>query len=393
MRGRRRTLAVTCGVVVALAGCGGGGKKQSTGAQTNTSPSAFNQANPTPGVAAGGAGQPAGGGQPAAGNVAASNPFAPSSPWNTPVDSAKVDSNSDTYIRLASLRVGVLESPNQKAIKIVSRQADKRLFVNTTRWTTPVFDEQGGSAVRIVCRQIICGPDANVTSVTIPPDAKPDPRFDGWFTVLNRGAGVAYDLWRARRSGDVISYEYIKKWDLNGPGFSRPVADDPQHAVSARGSGLPLFAGLILPEDIQTGEIGHALAISVPGPAQRNYVQPASVTDGVGRSNSIPEGARIRLRSDVSLGSLPGGTNRRTANAILKALKRFGAIVVDRSAVPTLYAKKNFNWGAQLHGNEVQGLSLDDFEVVELPKVLQDPPLQKNFAGPSVAGAVSGGGS
>ncbi|MDX6643229.1 MAG: hypothetical protein QOD76_1191, partial [Solirubrobacteraceae bacterium] len=260
MPGRRGTLAVTCGVLVALAGCGGGGKKQAARTPTSTSQSAFNQANPTPGVAAGGTTQPGGGGQ-AAANVVASNPFAPSSPWNTPVDSAKVDVNSDTYIRLGGLRIGVLESPNQKQLKTVTRQADKRLFVNTTRWTTPVFDEQGGSPVRIVCRQIICGPDANVTSVTIPPDAKPDPRFDGWFTVLNRGAGVAYDLWRARRSGDVISYEYIKKWDLSGPGYSRPVADDPQHAVSARGSGLPLFAGLILPEDIQNGAVEHALAI------------------------------------------------------------------------------------------------------------------------------------
>jgi hypothetical protein len=391
MRRSAGTLAVICGVLVALAGCGGGGKKQSTSARTTTQ-SAFNQASPTPGVAGGIAGQPVGTAQPGGANAVSNNPFAPSSPWNTTIESAKVDANSDTYIRLGSLRIGVLESPNQKEIRTVTRQADKRLYVNTTRWTTPVYDEQGGSPVRIVCRQVICGPDANVTSVTIPPDAKPDPRYDGWFTVMNRAGNVAYDLWRARRSGDVISYEYIKKWDLNGPGYSRPVSDDPQHAVSARGSGLPLFAGQIQPEDIQTGEIDHALAISVPGPAQRNYVQPASVTDGVGRSNSIPEGARIRLRSDVSLGALPGGTNRRTANAILKALKRFGAIVVDRSAVPTLYAKKNFNWGAQLRGNEVQGLSLDDFEVVELPKVLQDPPLQKNFVGPVTPGAVSGGG-
>jgi hypothetical protein len=393
MRGSAAMLAATCGVLVALAGCGGD-KKQSTRAQTSTSDSAFNQANPTPGVGAGTSTETGGGTQqPAGGNAVASNPFAQSSPWNTTVESAKVNANSDTYLRLGSLRIGVLESPNQKEIRTVTRQADQRLFINTTRWTTPMYDELGGSQVRIVCRQIICGPDANVTSVTIPPDARPDPRFDGWFTVLNRGAGVAYDLWRARRSGDVISYEYIKKWDLNGPGYSRPVADDPQHAVSARGSGLPLFAGLILPEELQTGEIDHALAISLPGPAQHNYVQPASVTDGVGRSSSIPEGARIRLRSGASLGALPGGSNRRASNAILKALKRFGAIVVDRSAVPTLYAKKNFNWGAQLRGNEVQSLSLDDFEVVELPKVLQDPPLQKTFVGPSTPGAVSGGGS
>ena len=69
----------------------------------------------------------------------------------------------------------------------------------------------------------------------------------------------------------------------------------PPKAPSARGSGLPLFAGIITPADIRSGAIRHALAISVPGPAATNYVQPASVTDGNGRTTSLPEGARLRL--------------------------------------------------------------------------------------------------
>lgn len=393
----RRALAVL-GALALTAGLGACGtqsqaKKEKRKPKAQTTAQAFNpnQATPAaPGVA--GVQAPAAttaGGPGAASTVA--NFFAPSSPWNTPVYTAPVDPNSARLIRLASQRTGVIDQPGQKQVRTIVRQADTRLFVNTAKWTTPVFDETNGQPVRIVCRQIVCGPDAGVTSVTIAPDARPDPRYDGWMTVINRRDGVAYDLWRARRVGDVISYQYIKRWDLNGPGFSRPVQDDPTHAVSARGSGLPLFAGLVLPEELKAGAIDHALAISLPGPAQRLYAQPASVTDGLGRSASIPEGARIRLRAGVRLPSVPGGANRRSAQTILTALKRFGAIVVDRSAVPTLYAKRNFAYSTLLAGNEVQGLTLNDFEVVTLPKLLADPPLGRSFVNAPV-GATGGGG-
>src|SRR5262249_46850750 len=144
------------------------------------------------------------------------------------------------------------------------------------------------------------GDGPKVKSLLIPPGESPLPQYDGWFTVLDRQTGFTYDMWRARRgrAGNVISYQFMRRWDLNGPGFQVP------NRVSARGSGLPLFAGVILPEEIAAGRIDHALAISLPGPAQRSYVQPASATDGNGQVNSVPEGARIRLRPGVTLQTL-----------------------------------------------------------------------------------------
>ena len=137
----------------------------------------------------------------------------------------------------------------------------------------------------------------------------------------------------------------MRKWDLDGSGFQAP------QTVSARGSGLPLFAGLIRPKELQAGLINHALAISVPGPAQSVFVQPASSTDGNGRINSLPEGARIRLKANVEV---PRPTDpktgkairmtpqqRRMSDAIVAALRTYGAIVVDRAAVPTLYAQRD----------------------------------------------------
>ena len=73
-------------------------------------------------------------------------------------------------------------------------------------------------------------------------------------------------------------------------------------------------------------------------------------------------------------------TRRRITEMILEALRRYGAIVVDRSAVPTLYAQRNVDWRGILTGGEVQGIHLSDFEVVQLGPVYFDPPLDTEAA-------------
>ena len=43
----------------------------------------------------------------------------------------------------------------------------------------------------------------------------------------------------------------MKKWPLDGPGYQEP------GSVGARGSGLPLFGGLIRPGELEAGLIEH----------------------------------------------------------------------------------------------------------------------------------------
>jgi hypothetical protein len=277
-------------------------------------------------------------------------------------------------ISLARQRVGVVETRN--GVRTQRRTTFSGLFINTRAWTTPIVS--GGVATHVWCRQLDCGPDDNnLDFLTIPANTDPDPRYDGWFSVVSPNNDSAYDLWRARRQADGwISYQYLKHWRLDGPGFQPP------NNVSARGSGLPLFAGVITLQDLRSHSINHALAISVPGPAQRFYVQPASSTDGNGDLASLPEGARIRLRPGVQVGRLPGGDNRGLAQLILQALRNYGAIVVDRSAVPTLYAQKDVTAGL-LHGNELQNVHLTDFDVLQLGKRYQYPPPNTPQTGPT----------
>jgi len=325
--------------------------------------------------------------------VAGGRVFASNSPWNTEIDGLSVDPNSSRMLDLATERKAAREIPGQDGLQTIIRKVTDGLHVNTEAWA-PLIVEAGGNGSEVtqfVCRQQKCSSDnpSVPDSLPIPANTTPDPRYDGWLSVIDSEAGIGYDFWRARRQSDnSISYQYAKAWTLDGPGFSNPISVDANRAVGARGSGLPLFAGVIGAEEASQGRINHALAIAVPGLARRNFVQPASVTDGNGNQNSLPAGARIRLRSNVTADQRNvnlKGARGRSAESILVALRKYGAIVVDRAAVPTLYTPRGTSQRV-ISGSELDWLTLDDFEVISLPQLYQDPPLgQVNLEGPGGA--------
>jgi hypothetical protein len=357
-----------CALLGALAGCGASAPSAATTASQATAPDASARpALPATQVSATVAVAKLSG-------VALPPFFNALSPWNTAVSSLPADPRSQAMLALAAQRPVVAEAPGRQGAPGTVDVAGAGLYVNTTSWAPTIVTEQGGVPTKLFCRQVLCGPDSGgASSALIPPHVNPDPRYEGWFTVIDRSAGFAYDLWRARRQADgSISYQYAKRWNLNGPGFSKPASADPQGAVAARGSGLPLFAGAILPSELRAGAIHHALAIAVPGPARAAYVQPASTTDGVGPEGSLPEGARLRLKPGVRLAGVTG-KQLHYADVVLAALAKYGAIVVDRSTVPTLYAQRDAV-GGLLDGSELRSLRLSSFEVVTLPKLLHATP-------------------
>lgn len=298
--------------------------------------------------------------------------FSATSPWNTNIASLPIDPASTKMLRLAQYREAVTTGANGR-IRMRPVRDNSGVFINTVAWTDPVVT--GGRLTPVHCRQTPnCGDDPSnrIKELEIPTNVNPLPYYDGWFTVISPDGRSAYDMWRARRLSDgSISFQYMRIWDLQGSGYGQT------NTPSARGSGLPLFAGLIRPEELKAGTIDHALAISVPGPAQKYYVQPASTTDGNGATNSLPEGARLRLRANVTIP--PNSRSfqltigqRQEASALLYTLRNYGAIVVDRSAVPTLYAQQGVT-APLLVGNELQFLKLSDFQVIQLPPKLQFP--------------------
>jgi hypothetical protein len=149
-------------------------------------------------------------------------------------------------------------------------------------------------------------------------------------------------------------------WDL------RSNALRPASWTSGDAAGLPILPGLVRYDEIAAGSIDHAIRITLSQTDNR-YVWPARHRAGSGDSNDAPMGARLRLKASFDVRAYPPA-----AQTILRALKKYGAIVADNgsswylSGVPN----PNFDNGALHTLHNVRG---SDFEFVDASSLMVDP--------------------
>lgn len=324
------------------------------------------------------------------------NPFAATSPWNTPVQSLERAGRSSTMIRLAAEQP--VEPEDQTRLQ---RENFRNLAINLTGWAPGVYPVGSGEPTTLVCRQSPCGEPGALppSTLRLPADLVSDSGHDGWIILVDQSTDTVWDLWRSRKVGSTLSFEFVRKWRLDGDGVGVPASREPNRVPSVRGSGLPLLAGLIRPRELRAGRIPHTLAMAVPGPASSIFVLPAGTTNGLASRQSLPQGARIRLKPSSyrrlqqrrvrsnRIVTIDGRRRRsreiiiqdgrrkrsRGATAVLQALYTYGAIIVDRANSPTLYAQRNADYSGLLAANSLSELKLTDFEVVSLGRVYTDP--------------------
>jgi hypothetical protein len=339
------------GTTLALAACGAGGATKTV--TVGGEPSRMTPA----GAAAGGA------------DLGGRNPFSSTSPWNAQVQSLPADPYSEAMIRVSARQP--VDASEQTYLQ--SRLTRRNLAINLTGWAPGVYGVGSGSPVKLICRQSRCGKvgDPPPDTLRLGADAVPDPGHDGWLVLVDEDSGTVWDLWRARRAGNMLSYAFARKWRLDGSGVGPVSATLEKRTPSIRGSGLPMLGGLIRPREVRAGRIPHALAIAIPGPASDVFVPPASTTNGLAsRTKAIPEGARLRLRGEALTRLQRSASTSRSrdpgALTVAQALYTYGAIVVDRANAPTLYAQRNGNYVGYLRENALSELQLTDFDVLPL---------------------------
>lgn len=129
--------------------------------------------------------------------------------------------------------------------------------------------------------------------------------------------------------------------------------------TSADAAGLPIFPGLVRLEEVEAGEITHALRFTVPQ-TQKAYIHPATHYASDATSSSLPPmGLRVRLKASVDI----SGFSTRN-QVILTALKKYGMFLADNGSAWYLSGAPNSGWADDdLHDlNQIQG---SDFEAVE----------------------------
>lgn len=235
----------------------------------------------------------------------------PGTVWGAPVpQDARIDPKSAAYVRGFAGPEPVVALRNFTAPVFV---ADA---------TTPRF--------RIRPTASYATPEATLSRVPIPPEARADPGDDGHLAVLDTTTNCVFEMYRAKPDGaGGWGAEWVNATPADGDGIY-------PDGLATRASGFSITAGLIWPEELAAGKIDHALVFAYPGTRDGDPVPPATRSDG--RSDgpdTLPIGAHLVLDPTLDLATLDLSGPQRT---IATALQRYGMYLADSSRGLSLFA-------------------------------------------------------
>jgi hypothetical protein len=182
--------------------------------------------------------------------------------------------------------------------------------------------------------------------------------------VVHQPTQRLYELWKANVAGGAVTAGCLAIWDLTrvyGP------AGRGADCASADSAGLPITPLLFTADEVARGEIAHALRLSLPTDRIRGgvYLAPATHTtrSAAGVATAVPLGARLRLRPDFPVDTLPMG-----AQVVARALQRYGMILAD-GGPKALTARSDrttvAKWPGLLGDHDLAALQVADFQVVD----------------------------
>jgi hypothetical protein len=139
-----------------------------------------------------------------------------------------------------------------------------------------------------------------------------------------------------------------------------------QQCSSADAAGFPIAPLMFTPEEIQAGQINHAIRFILPNSMirTRKYVAPGTHgTNTTGPSTAPPYAARLRLRASYPLSTLSPA-----ARVVARALQKYGMLLADGGNI-ALTAQSDVlssvKWSAVgFDSNSLSALKATDFEVI-----------------------------
>ena len=192
--------------------------------------------------------------------------------------------------------------------------------------------------------------------------------------VNQPGLHRLYEMWRANVTNAGFDGGCLAVWDT---AVAPPPEGRGQDCTSADAAGLPMSALLFDADEIAAGSIDHAIRFILPNDRIRHlaYVHPAthSTRAASGLDDSLPYGARLRLRANFDVASLPPA-----AQVVARALQTYGMILSDGGNI-ALTARSDrhttHKWDALgFDSHALVAIHPQDFEVVDSGQVF-------NFAG------------
>jgi hypothetical protein len=308
--------------------------------------------------------------------------FAKSSFWNQPIDlGAEVDPRSDQYMGL------------------LAGEPNGPFGINLQRWTVPVYEvdssvprqrvqpraygdeELGARGSKWVGVGDRFGhhPEFDRRGVPVPKDVRPSPAGDAHLAIVDWSRMRAWDMWGALLNDDgSLAANTGMTYTLDGDGVFKtsdfPITDGESiHFYGpSRAAGVPAIAGLIMYDEVGEGEMNHKLACATRFNAYKEFVYPATWTDGH-LDGGLPEGAVIQLDPDLNVDQFDLTAGERV---VARAFQRYGAVNVDNAGGNTLYAeglwaKPGRMWGGVLTATGLMSIPIDHYRVLKLGEVVR----------------------
>lgn len=276
-------------------------------------------------------------------------PFPADNPWNTPVDQAAVDPNSDALV--GSIGLDDPLHPDFGADWDGGPFGIPYIVIDSSTPGVPVrftYDDQSD-------------PGPYPIAGNAPVEGGDGSSGDRHMLIIDRDAWVLYELFAAYPERDGWRAGSGAIFDLSSNGLR------PAGWTSADAAGLPIFPGLArYDEVVEQGEIRHALRFTATE-TRRAYIAPARHFASSNPATTLPPmGMRVRLKAGFDLSGYPS-----QARVVLTALKTYGMILADNGGDWFLSGAPDARWDDdQL--NTLKQLRGRDFEVVEMGPVTTD---------------------
>jgi hypothetical protein len=221
--------------------------------------------------------------------------------------------------------------------------------IQTTDYSSPVYIAQSNTPVTKVTqwdclKQGFSDPNLGQqwSAVPIPSYAVPSKGTDAEMTIYQPSTDTVWEFWQARKVngawqgcwGGQIKYASTNYGVFNGH-------------YGATATGLPFIGGQVTAEELERGEIKHAIGIALVEVEDKAvYSWPAARSDGVNPyklANRIPEGLRFRLDPSVNVDALP---MTKAGKTIARAAQKYGFVVWDKSGAIAIRAQNSASYTA-----------------------------------------------
>lgn len=258
--------------------------------------------------------------------------FSAASFWNQPLPAdAPLDPSS-------SAAVGAFNEEMAKEM-----EANRDPFVNTTEWSVPVYTVPADQpTVKVTLERASRCPALQTAwdAVPLPADAKPAAGRDKHLVLWQPSTDRLWEFWHLEQSAEGWQAAWggaIQDASSASGAYGPEAWPGATIWWGASASSLSIAGGLITLEDLELGQINHALAMAIPEPRAGVYASPAQRTDGNSSEPlSLPEGAHLRLDPNLDLAALH---LPRFTLMMSEAAQRYGIVVRDKSSEVTFYAQ------------------------------------------------------